>query len=520
MYLNKYDPDCNPVWSQPVIYHELAFGDSAWQEANSVVVNPSDNIFAAGRVFAAWATGHEGDWATWKYNASGIPQVGFPWYYNYSASYIYADLAYDLAVDSLGNIIAVGVRGVSGCDGCTSNNIDWHVRKYDSSGTLLWEDTYSGAANLYDYAYRVAIDSQNNVIVVGYTNKGTDNTAANLNYDWLVIKYSADGIGGAGQRLWTYTYESDTGRSEPAQAVAIDKNDNVIVGGQVKVNETTINGRLALLDGATGDLLGERIILNPSNVVPLRLAYREGTLAVGGFIWDPAGTNNNMYAALLQDIPAPIEPTNPINGTTFDTCSYFAPPTFEWTLNQLFAKLELQFYTSANPSKPAKVKVKDPTATQLQIPGNTWKKILKLPGLSGGQVSWKIVGTNTGQPVVESDVYTMTVAAPEPAGKPDISPVSQASLPTVTWGNSCGTKFKVYFGPDTPDPKIKKLSFADQNPTDNGGVFSATLTEGTWNAIRKLVDYEAGRRMFFYVESWDVLKRYRKTDNVYFTLEP
>ena len=55
----------------------------------------------------------------------------------------------------------------------------------------------------------------------------------------------------------------------------------------------------------------------------------------------------------------------------------------------------------------------------------TWKKILKLPGLSGGQVNWKLVGTNKGQPIVETNVFTMTIAAPEPAGKPVISPVTQ-----------------------------------------------------------------------------------------------
>ena len=105
-----------------------------------------------------------------------------------------------VAVDSLGNMIVVGVRGVSGCSGCLNNNLDWHVRKDHATGTLLWEDTYSGAANLYDYAYRVAVDSENNPIVVGYTKKGNDNST-NANYDWIMIKYAADGVSGAGQRL-------------------------------------------------------------------------------------------------------------------------------------------------------------------------------------------------------------------------------------------------------------------------------------------------------------------------------
>jgi hypothetical protein len=602
MYLNKYNGDCEQVWGDPVIYKYP--GDSAWQGANSVTLDANDNIYATGNVFAGWG-GPEHEWATWKYDTNGALQTGFPIFYNYSPTSQYVDYSYDVAVDSIGNIIVVGVRGQG------IGNYDGHVRKYDPAGTLIWSDTYAGTANLADYAYRVALDSQDQPIVVGYTNKGTDNST-NADYDWLIIKYAVDGVAGAGQRLWEKTYESAPGQSEASQAVAVDENDNVILGGYARVDSTTTHARLAVLDGANGNLLGEKIITDPINVIPVRLAYRSGTIAIGGYINNPS--NNNMYVALLEidiipnsfafidqtdvawntlvvsneitvtginadsaisiiggeysisggaytsaagfvnnldtvlvrqtssssystttnatltiggvsdtfsvtTVPA-LAPLSPSNGTTFDTCSYFSPPAFGWARNQSFEKLEIHFFTPSNPAKPTKIKLKDPAARGFAMVDKTWKKILKLPGLSGGQVNWKLVGTNKGQPIVETNVFTMTIAAPEPAGKPDISPVSQASLPTLTWGNSCATKFKVYFGPDRPDGKMKKLSFTDNDPTDNGGIFSVTLTDKTWSAIRKLVNYETGSPMFFYVESWDVLKRYQITDDVYFTLEP
>lgn len=518
MYLNKYNGNCNPVWSQPVIYHEINFGDSAWQEAHSVVLDSSDNIFPTGRVFGAWDSppGNilESEWATWKYNSSGQLQAGFPVYYNYSQFHYIADLSYDIALDGFGNMIVVGYRGVSGTDGGIYNDLDWHVRKYDPTGALLWEHTYGGSANLYDSAYRVAVDTQNNPIVVGYVNKGTDNST-NANFDWQVIKYAADGVGGVGQVLWTYTYESITGTSEASYAVAVDSNDNVIVGGTKKVDATTIHGRLVLLEGTSGNILGERIITDPLNVVPVRLAYQDGTIAIGGYIWDPAGSNNDMYAALLQNTAEPISPIAPADGTTFDTCSYFDPPTFEWTLNQTFGKLELQFFTSANQTKPTKVKLKDPAATQLTIPAKTWKKILKLPGLSGGEINWKLVGTNKGQPVVQSDVYTMTISAPEPAGKPDIDPLTH----TATWGNSCGTKFKAYFSADIAFSKSKKLSFKYQGSDNPDDLFSITLPDKTWASLVKLVEGVVQPRIYFYVESWDIIKRYQKTDVAYIDLD-
>ena len=217
---------------------------------------------------------------------------------------------------------------------------------------------------------------------------------------------------------------------------------------------------------------------------------------------------------------SPPQPKNPLNGTTFNACSYFTPPLFEWTSNQTFQKLELQFYPSIDPIKPIRVKVKDLSVTQLQMPANTWKKILKLPGLSGGEVSWKIVGTNKGQFPVESEVFAMIIAEPQTVVTPVINPTSKTNLPTLGWGNACATKFKVYFGPDPTFSKKKKLSFTDQNPLDNGEYFSTTLVEGTWNAIRKLVNDAEGSTIYWYIESWDVIKRYQKTGNMQFTLQP
>ena len=514
-YFNKYDHACAALWASPVIWTYPVDGVSAWQSANSVALDSSNNIYPTGSVFGGWG-GPEHEWATWKYDTNGILQSNFPVYYNYKSSYdaYGVDYSYDIAVDGLGNMIVVGIRGENRATG----NYDWHVRKYDPTGVLLWSDTYAGTANLADYAYRVAVDSQNHPVVVGYTNKGTDNSAG-ADYDWLIIKYAVDGVANAGQRLWTKTYESAPGRSEAAQALAIDGNDNIIVGGYINDGAGSLTGRLALLDKTTGDTLGERIITTTAHVIPLRLAYRNGAIAIGGYIYDPAGLNHNMYTALLQT-PEPIVPTSPANGTSFDACSYFAPPVFEWTLNQTFQKVEIYFYTSANPTKPTKIKVKDSKSTQLQMTANDWKKILKLPGLAGGDLNWKIVGTNTKQPVVESDVITMTVAAPEPAGKPDIFPVTKAGIPTLTWANSCGTKFKATFGSDALFTKKKLLTFNDKDPTDNTGTFSAVVSKGNWTAIRKLVKEVPGSSIYWYVESWDVIMRYQKTDTVYFNLEP
>jgi hypothetical protein len=109
----------------------------------------------------------------------------------------------------------------------------------------------------------------------------------------------------------------------------------------------------------------------------------------------------------------------------------------------------------------------------------------------------------------------MTIAAPEPAGKPDIDPLTHIA----TWGNSCGTKFKAYFSAVSAFSKSKKLSFKYQGSTNPDDPFSVTLPDKTWASLEKLVKGLVPARLYFYVESWDIIKRYQKTDVAYIDLD-
>jgi len=309
MYLRKYDSNCNPVWPQPIIYHYP--GDSAWQTGQALALDKDDNIYVGGTVFGYWG-GVEGEWGIWKYDKNGNAYSGFPILYNYSSYYYIPDYAYGITVDSLGNIIAAGMRGVSGCDGCLTKDYDWHVRKYDPSGALLWEDTYGGAANLLDYAYKVAVDSKDDIIVVGFTNIGTDNST-NANYDWLVIKYAKDGVGKVGQRLWTKTYESAPGRVEQALNVTVDSSDNLVVVGYVRDASNNYLGRLALLSGVDGSQLDE-IVFPEANLILYGVAQRGNLLAATGYIG--VSPNYDLFTVVLG--PSLIAPAE---GTTWESRS-------------------------------------------------------------------------------------------------------------------------------------------------------------------------------------------------------
>lgn len=169
---------------------------------------------------------------------------------------------------------------------------------------------------------------------------------------------------------------------------------------------------------------------------------------------------------------------------------------------------------------PGKVKVKTTSATPTTA---IWKKILSTPGIPGGPVYWRVVGTRADKTIATSEPGSIFVDPPLTVGDPQLSHKSQSTLPppTLSWENNCNTKFKAWFGNaydfTTPGMKKKALSFSVKNPNEIG-TFAKELTSAQWTGIRKLVGDEIGATIYWYVESWDILKRYEKTEVMTFDL--
>ena len=91
-------------------------------------------------------------------------------------TYAYAN---DIAVDSTGRIVVIGIRSV------LNQGIMISTRKYSADGqTLIWEQTLHGAkVDGNSDGISVTIDSQDNVIVCGYLEQDAD-------WDAVVAKYS------------------------------------------------------------------------------------------------------------------------------------------------------------------------------------------------------------------------------------------------------------------------------------------------------------------------------------------
>jgi hypothetical protein len=117
-----------------------------------------------------------------------------------------------VAVDSSDNVIVTGSSTGSG-----SGN-DYATIKYSGDGVPLWTNRYDGPGNNSDSASAVVVDRTGNVIVTG--------SSGGSPYDCATIKYSS-----AGLPLWTNRFDDLVGGDDEANAVAVDRDGNVIVTG-------------------------------------------------------------------------------------------------------------------------------------------------------------------------------------------------------------------------------------------------------------------------------------------------
>src|SRR5215212_3920013 len=115
------------------------------------------------------------------------------------------DVATAVALDTNGNVFVTGYSTGSGGD------YDYATIKYSGAGVPLWTNRYNGPGNGGDQAYSVAVDTSGNVFVTG--NSG----------HMATLKYS-----NAGVPLWTNRYKGPGG-ANGGGGIALDTNGNVFV---------------------------------------------------------------------------------------------------------------------------------------------------------------------------------------------------------------------------------------------------------------------------------------------------
>ena len=186
--------------------------DGNYDEARAIAVDASGNVYVTGYSQTLVLTNY--DYATVKYNSAGVQQ----WQVRYNGTGNDYDRANAIALDAAGNVYVTG-KSV----GVGSTAEDAFTIKYDNSGVSQWTARYNGAANGYDEAKALAVDTSGNVYITGYS------YSSGSNNDYLTIKYDASGT-----QEWITKYNGTANNTDQAAAIAVDAIGNVFITGLSK----------------------------------------------------------------------------------------------------------------------------------------------------------------------------------------------------------------------------------------------------------------------------------------------
>lgn len=198
---------------------------------SDIAVDANGNVYVTGKADNDASINTNNDYATIKYNSSGAQQ----WVKIYNGSTNLSDGTNAIAVDGSGNCFVTGEskENTSQKDGTTI--------KYNSAGVQQWIKKSNGIGDNSDSGSAITVDASGNVYVAGYTfGNGTDR-------DICVMK-----INSIGDTLWVKKYDGNAGKTDQANAIAVDASGNVYITGYAK-NTLTGNDYITIKYNSVGD---------------------------------------------------------------------------------------------------------------------------------------------------------------------------------------------------------------------------------------------------------------------------
>ena len=184
---------------------------NGYDYANAIAIDSSGNVYVTGYSASSSTYPYNDDYATIKYNSSGVQQ----WVTRYNGPGNDDDWASDIALDSSGNVYVTGWSEGSGI------YWDYATIKYNSSGVEQWVARYNGPGYSADIANAIALDSSGNVYVTG------GSIGSGTAWDYATIKYNSSGV-----QQWVARYNGPGNDDDEAIAIALDTSGNVYVTGE------------------------------------------------------------------------------------------------------------------------------------------------------------------------------------------------------------------------------------------------------------------------------------------------
>jgi len=481
IFLAKYAPNGNVLWAKRA-------GGTNWDEASSVAVDDSGNIYVAGYFYSPIITfgsitlmsAGNVDIFLAKYDANG----NVLWAKR--AGGMSEDGAYSVAVDASGNIYMAGwFESLTITFGSTTlTNAGWEnifLAKYDANGNVLWAKR-AGGTN-HDWAASVAVDTSGNIYVAGSFNSSTitfgSDTLTNAGgYDIFLAKYAPNG-----NVLWA---KSAGGTSyDVVISVAVDASGNIYVAGYFKsptltLGSTTLTNAsawgcadifLAKYDtsgnvlwaksaGGTYDDSANSVVVETSGNVYVAGEFQSPTITFGSTTLTNAGGRNIFLAKLAYSFAVITTQTNVScyagnNGTATANAAGGGTYTYLWntapaqttqTATGLAAGSYIVTVTDANGTpSTANVTITQPSAINITTSGNiiickdsnTTICVFAAGGVSPYQYLWSNSSTTSCQTVspVNTTNYSVTVTDANSCTATSSTltvTVDSASQPTIT----------------------------------------------------------------------------------------
>jgi len=217
------------------------YNNVADDRATNITLDNSGNVYVTGQSNASTSSVSNYNIATVKYNSSGTQL----WVQSWSGSGNGDDIPAAMVVDNAGNIY---VSGQTDRDTTTAINNDYVLLKYTGAGVLRWSRTFNGGANANDVGLWAALDNSANVVITGSSESPAPQTNA------TTLKYDS-----AGTLLWTKFYLAVGDNSDNSHAIAADDSGNVYIAGY-SVNWNADRNYAVLKINSAGNKVWEREI--------------------------------------------------------------------------------------------------------------------------------------------------------------------------------------------------------------------------------------------------------------------
>jgi exo-poly-alpha-galacturonosidase len=197
----KYSSGGTVLWAK-TYRRTSGGGDGLYQLA----LDSSGNVYACGE---STGTGTDQDCLTVKYSPAGTQL----WVRTYDGPVSGWDLLEAITLDQSGNVYVTGAVETS--------DSDYVTIKYTSNGDPCWVSLYSGTVSGWDESYAIAVTTDGNVVVTGYSQGMTAADAA-------TVKYNSK----TGAQIWAKRYNGADDSTDYAEAIAADGKGNVYIHGR------------------------------------------------------------------------------------------------------------------------------------------------------------------------------------------------------------------------------------------------------------------------------------------------